>query len=435
MGPGGLPIFRAPFLSNTLGGDPTQIRGVYSQTGATVAPVMAMPQLGLMTNPYAPQLKTSDRPTFDGTRQKAAEFISRWPGWAQKLISGGNITEQFLVDCLKESVDPASQDEIQRRTELGGPVSYTQIWEWFLGRWGDSETLLREDWKLLKPENVGKLNLQNWQQYEAKFKLLVGRMQGNPPPLDEQWNAVVEKLPDTIRKRVVKEQDKRNNQRSMVKILGLQGISAAQVATVVTALCGLPPLQVMTEGANFAVQLQGRDIRQKLLAKSGTPFANGQVPRIVGVEDKMSLQEVFDLVSAELRCQERSDGIAKASGLWPPTSTTKSSDSELSQTRRISEMVGAEPKRTSEPSQTSQSKPAPSHAPAPCTPAGNSSPTSQNTYVGPPLGQTKGQGKGYQGKPWNSWNYNPPAGQKGCKGKGKGTDYGGRGKGASPQPR
>ena len=75
-------------------------------------------------------------------------------------------------------------------------------------------------------------------------------------------------------------------------------------------------VRVTSRGDGWLVKLHGRGARESLLAMNGRSLANGLTQRISVVEDKMSLDDLFEWVENELKCQERSDSYGRSWTGW-----------------------------------------------------------------------------------------------------------------------
>jgi hypothetical protein len=220
---------------------------------------------------------------------------------------------------------------------------------------------------------------------------------------------VVAKIPDSLRQKVVGEQERRNQRTPSVRCTGLTGLPADGVARALQRVPGLEGgVRVEARGENFVVFLGSSRAFEALMMMNGRMLRSGHTPKFTKFEVKMTCEEVFEFVATELKVQEHSATIGKihrgfTPGYPDPEETRKG--------RRLHEVstssppastgeVGCTPQAPRYPPRERSNTPPRPHRNNP-PPSSRVSPRRDSTSVGPsgaPTGKGKGKGKG-KGEP------------------------------------
>lgn len=164
------------------------------------------------------------------------DFAVKFPLYLQQLSAGQVLSDELRLTLLESSLDKAAQVELQRRREHGG-ATFPEFWNWLAQKYGgDTQSALREELRTLRPEHDGKLNLQAWREFEAKFRLVYGRLEY--PNEDEACSLILQRLPEHQRRAIIREQVKRSDGQPQVKVSGAGGIGEVNslIATVIPPL-------------------------------------------------------------------------------------------------------------------------------------------------------------------------------------------------------
>ena len=178
-------------------------------------------------------------------------------------------------------MDGSTRAEIQRRVERSEVVSYQEIWNWMVGKFGgDTQSAIRSELATLRPQHEGRLTLAAWYAFEGEFKLLFGRLEC--PVEDEAWSALMGKIPDSFRCKIMGEQERRNQRSPALRLTGLQGMSLETLRQAVSQIPGLETgVTVTQQGDHFLMRLGSASQVDAALAINGRRLTGSQTPTFI----------------------------------------------------------------------------------------------------------------------------------------------------------
>ena len=216
---------------------------------------MVAPNMGLMFGPVGAALgQNLVMPIFTG--QNFADFSVKWPVYLTQLSAGqGFLGDEVKLGLLSGALDEGSRAELQRRQEGGESVRYQDFWNWLTRKYGgDTQAAVRTELQALRPVHEGRLTLPAWNTFEGCFKLLFQRLEN--PSEEEAWSLILGKVPDSIRTRLLMEQEKRNQRTPTLRLSGVPGLTTAQVTLLMTQVPGYDPAtRVVQRGQAFLITL------------------------------------------------------------------------------------------------------------------------------------------------------------------------------------
>jgi hypothetical protein len=270
---------------------------------------------------------------------------------------------------------------------------------------GDTQSAIKDELKNLRPKTEGKLTLEAWREFEAHFKLLYSRLEN--PSEEDAYNLVAEKMPETQRRSCIREQDRRNQDRPTLKLKGVTNITNVPDATtedvrdLVAATVGTGEnFQVARDGQNFRIQLHSSRAAELLLMKNGSTLLTGHKPQFTQVQAKLTLDELFQRVETELRCQQQSDSLGRGYNGWqnqPRENRSRSMD-RRGYVREVKEEEKTKSRSRTPPSRSRPNSPGP-RTPTPEKPR----PPSPRQQVPMAVSEQPGQGR-YTN--WSDWGQN-----------------------------
>ena len=114
------------------------------------------------------------------------------------------------------------------------------------------------------------------------------------------------KVPDSIRRQLLNEQEKRNQRTPTLRLTGLTGYTAHDVQAIVNEIPGVEPFcRVTPQGDHFIVKTPDGPSAEAVMIMNGCRLTDGQHPKFQRVKVKITM---------ELKTQERSSNISKADG-------------------------------------------------------------------------------------------------------------------------
>ena len=165
------------------------------------------------------------------------------------------------------------------------------------------------------------MTLNAWRDYESRFRLIYSRLEN--PSEDEAQSLVLSRVPDTIRRAFLREQQRRNADTPTVRLAGIPGLTLERVSRLVEEAVGEDGAARLTERRDgFVIRLFSRSAMERLMMRNGAMLQGGSMVRLTPYEVKLSLEDLFRWVETELRCQERSDSYAKSWSGWPDAQPT-----------------------------------------------------------------------------------------------------------------
>ena len=114
---------------------------------------------------------------------------------------------------------------VGRKSIPGGTHHHPNFWNWYFRTYGsgkDDQTVIKEELRILKPENAGKLTLESWNAYMAQFKLFQYRLED--PNERELIEWVQSKVPHNIRNRLIGREFSQSESRPLLKVTGVDGV-------------------------------------------------------------------------------------------------------------------------------------------------------------------------------------------------------------------
>jgi hypothetical protein len=313
------------------------------QPGMTSPPPMVQP-IGTLFGPVAAALaKDLVKPELRGNFH---DFALKFPLYIQQLSAGQPLTDEVKLILLSSCLDQGAQLELQRRHELGERVRFQDFWNWLAQKYGgDVQASLREELRSLRVQNEGKLSLAAWREFESRFRLVLSRLES--PSEEEAQALVLQQLPESLRRSIIREQTKRGQDNPTARLRGIPGLTTARVVQLVQSVIGQgEPVGVTQDRDSFVIKLYGRRSMELLMARNGSLLSNGECIKITTHETKLALDDVFRHAEDELRCQERSDNLGRA---WGGRGLSSNSEARRDFEAEISEVKIQDPKLSSQP--------------------------------------------------------------------------------------
>jgi hypothetical protein len=197
---------------------------------------------------------------------------------------------------------------------MGERVRFQDFWNWLAQKYGgDIQASLHEQLRALRPANTGKLTLPAWREYESQFKLIFCRMEN--PSEEEAQALVLQQLPDSMRRAIIREQTRKNQDAPTVRLWHIPGLTAEKATQLAQEAVGEgEPVTVRAHRDSFLIKLYSRRALERLMMRNGATLQGGNTVKITPHETKLGLEEVFRHAENELRCQERSDSYGRSWG-------------------------------------------------------------------------------------------------------------------------
>jgi hypothetical protein len=255
--------------------------------------------------------------------------------------------------------------------------------------------------------NEGKLTLAAWREFESQFRLIYSRLEN--PSEEEAQALVLQRLPDTMRKAIIREQTRRDQDAPTVRLWPIQGLTLDRANRMAQEGVGEnEPVTVRPHGDSFLIKLYSRRAAERLMMRNGASLSGGQTVKITPHETKLRLEEVFRHAENELRCQEKSDSYGRTwGGRGAPSPWTEGFDGLSVSEVKAQEARPAQP--PSAPAQKGTSQP-----PASGSKAGGSK-GSEGKGETPPRYRGRSPGRGRDDR-----RPSPSPARYGTKGSGKG---------------
>ena len=222
-------------------------------------------------------------------------------------MSGFSSSEAKL-GLLEGALPEAGRNHLQLRREQalrgGPPVTFEEMWAWVRRTWGaeDGQQAILADLKALKPETSGKLTAEAWLAYTTAFQLHLSRLPEKPSD-SELADWAIDKLPADLVGSVKKEEYCRKNLRPILRLTGALGVDMGELQALFQATAG-GPVTIRVAESCFEVETRSQEAAEALLFRTGQRLATGQTLSFALKEQRMSLEEVFLRVGAELRIRE-----------------------------------------------------------------------------------------------------------------------------------
>jgi len=427
-----------------------RVRGVQVQPAAVQPMGAALAQPEYWSGPLATLLaKDLVKPEFKGNFH---DFSIKWKIFLQNVALTLPLTEDQKLMLLAGSLDQGTRLELQRRQELGEKVQYQEFWNWMARRFGgDEQSQLRDELRGLRVQNTGKLTLGAWRDFESKFRLIYSRLEN--PPEEEAQTLLLQQIPELMRKSILREQQRRDENTPLVRLRNIPGLTLDRVRSLVESAIGSEePLLVSEVTGGFLIKLFSARSRDLLMLRNCSSLNGGHLVRLSVQEHRFSLDEIFRQIENELRCQEKSDSLGRN---WGARGTSQPLDQPREDSLQIFEV------KTQESAHLPKAMPAPSSPAVPMNlkgpetkkpssgapenrghprerDSGSRTPTSSPARSEEPrTSRDSGKGTGHSHRSASTHGKGgrgPPSGGKGVdSGKGKGKGNGGGGPGWSRQ--
>jgi hypothetical protein len=254
---------------------------------------------------------------FNDQPEKWIAFKAGWQNFLREVGAGQpRLPDEIKLAYLRHYGGPTTRNEIQRRLDVGEPVSYNTIWCWLCSRFDpDVHTQAREEWRALRPEYKGKLDLAAWRHYQSTFKLLWGRIRHKSDT--EAYDAVMRHLPATFRESVTLEEEKRDASTPAVRISNYGSLTRDQICALVQHYTGQQPFSYrLLSTGEILLQLTSKQAVETLLSHQGQRLTTGDILRLEPDKQKMTWEEIFEWIDRRLRGQAASDHYGKEYNQW-----------------------------------------------------------------------------------------------------------------------
>jgi hypothetical protein len=311
--------------------------------GGSASSYPMAPAHGLLFGPVAAALaKDLVKPELRGNFH---DFSLKFPLYLQQLSAGQVITDEVKLVLLGSCLDQGAQLELQRRHELGERVRFQDFWNWLAQKYGgDVQASLRDELRALRAQNQGKMTLACWREYESRFRLVHSRLES--PSEEEAQALVLQQLPETLRRSIIREQAKRGRNTPTARLRGIPGLTVAHVIRLAQDIVGEgEPVSVTADKESFLVKLYSRRAMELLMAKNGSllggKLGGGHPVKLTPQESKLGLEEIFRQAEDELRCQEKSDILGRG---WGGRGSTPNPEARRDDTVGVSEVKALEAK-------------------------------------------------------------------------------------------
>ena len=381
-------------------------------------------------------------PKFTGRAQDWGNFVQDWERYLRKLsVCIPTLTNEMKLELWEGVLDEASLKFFRmRQKELGGKMSYTEEFAKMNARFSRDQNIgARRYWEEIVLYNPGKVGSREWREFEANFVTAWKEVEGATG--EEARRLLLSRVPNFILRWVTEEEERRSFANPTVKMNAPPEIQLAdEVSTSILRLIGKNPTKVSkTREGEFEIILPDFSDTEKLLNYNGKCFRNTSiVVKVSRIENILSVEEIFLLVSQKLALRDKQDLLQTANqhSTWGRGRTRSVSlDSKPDHKNSGEKKKASTPPAKIPPPLSPKPNPAPSNPvesqapnppvqsqipPQPTTPAGgkggwspNPNPMPwQNSGKGPKGSWQPTQGKSY-GQPWQ----------------GKGNQWGGRGGG------
>jgi hypothetical protein len=267
------------------------------------------------------------RPTLE--KGKFMEFKLKFPVFLEKATAGqGILADDMKLSLLKDCIPQAARLELQKREEefqrgQAPAPRYADFWAWICRTYGtghDDQTTIKEEIQRLEPRCNGRLTLELWENYVGEFELLKHRL--DEPNESELVLWVLPRVPRGIRTRLLAKQARRNAENPVLKVTGVDGLSAEQVRQVIQILHREkqlnPRCRVEVCRGGYTVHCRDPKVESAFLSMSGRELSSGHRPHFTFLKPQMSLDEVFNFVKQDLEVDERVEEVGRLPGESDP---------------------------------------------------------------------------------------------------------------------
>ena len=289
---------------------PTQVRPVSHRTGSEnpIDRIAAGQIMGQM-------LSSLPRPNFSGKSQDWHAFKMQWEEWHRRMVSVmGDTFVEMELGYLKESLDPLNRLVLQAKEEENPQLTARQfLLELKCSYERDAQKNHRVQWENVRLRWMGRITWDDWRKFRAEFELYRNRV--NNWTVEEERRLLLTQLPSSFAHKVHDREEEKSANNFQLEIEKTHGLSEGRIFRL------LEDIWVPMEGTDttwimesiqdnqkmWIINCHNAHLRDVLNSWDGLDYRGSKLI-LHPHEEKMTTQEIFEMVERKIRSEEAFEG-------------------------------------------------------------------------------------------------------------------------------